>query len=356
MSNQAKLLISALFIVAIVLCIGLTRFYFDVTKNTDSVNDEDRVASIVERYSSGMQVFESTNGFYGILDAEGSIVVEPEWMEVLAVTSDTALVSRRIQDEVLIGGIDYEENVVLPFAFRSMIPVNDAYYIGVVAEDESCIIYNADFEPVFQNAWTSAEYDSGVLALEKEGCFFSYYLLDASAAPVFRRARMQCSIGGEPLSWSISNKTVLSEFDAEDLLRINAIVPAYIDMLIENDFSELASISSADYLAGLSKVDCFPGFVFDEAQDFSFSAVQNGDVRDYDFAFTLQYHQEKTETTTEDNAAVMPADSENLLEQSVKIHLYFRRNTENQLILTSANLDFHNTVIPVTEAPGADAE
>ena len=35
MSDRAKLLISILFIAAIILTIGLTRFYFDVTKNNE---------------------------------------------------------------------------------------------------------------------------------------------------------------------------------------------------------------------------------------------------------------------------------------------------------------------------------
>ena len=109
MNNRAKLLISVLFIAVIVLCVGLTRFYFDVTKNTANINGENRVKSIINTYGD-MKVFESVNGFYGVLDADGAVVIEPEWMEILDITPEMVLVSRRMNDAVLIGGIDYEEN------------------------------------------------------------------------------------------------------------------------------------------------------------------------------------------------------------------------------------------------------
>lgn len=353
MSNQAKLLISALFIVAIILGIGLTRFYFDVSKNTDQSDDDDLIVRIQQENSNGMRVFESTNGLYGVIDAEGSVVIEPQWLEILDVTEDTALVSRRVNGELLVGGLDFDENVVLPFAFRSMERINEGYYIGTVSEDESCIVYDASFEPVFQDSWTSAGYNNGILLLEQDGCSFSYYIGDTKAEPLFRRAEMQCELAGLPLKWSVGNRAFLSELDPEDMFRMNAVVPAYIRMLIENDFSELADISSAEFLPGLSKVDCFPGFVFDEVREFSFSKAENGGVMDYDFAFTLQYHTEVTSDTTA--GQVQPAaESANQLEQTVQIHLYFRRNAENELILTSANLDFHNTEILVTEPPTAD--
>ncbi|MBQ7013706.1 MAG: hypothetical protein IJN11_07325 [Oscillospiraceae bacterium] len=341
MSNQAKLLISVLFIIAILLGIGLTRFYFNVSGNTDNTSDEERIVEVGKTFSNGMQSFTSSNGLYGLIDEERNIVVEPEWIEILEVTDKMVLVSRRTHGKLQIGGIDYEENVTLPFVFRSIEPVGNHYYIGILSEDDSCVIYHSDFTAAFQDSWTTAQFENDILQLQRDGSFFSYYIGDEAAVPQFRKARMQCRIAGLPLEWSVSNQTYLSELNDTDLIRINNVVPQYIDMLISNDFSELSQLTTQENMAGLSKMDCFPGFVFEKVDGFSFSSVDREGVRDYDFAFTLQYDTTPGISGTEPEQNI-PEEVSGNLEQTVQIHLYFRRNTDNQLILTSATLDFHS--------------
>jgi hypothetical protein len=344
MSNQLKLLISTLFIVVIILCICLTRFYYDVTKNTDNVSDDGKVADIVRIYGD-MQIFRSVNGCYGVLDADNTVVIEPEWLEILYVTTETVIVSQRMENEVLIGGIDYEENVVLPFVFRSMERLNTQYYVGTVADDEKCILYDADFEPVFQRSWDAAEYENGILILETDGCQFSYYIADGQ--PVLHRGELQCTIGNLPLNWKISNQVYLSDLTAEDLLRINTCVSQYMDMLtVLNDFSGLADISSVEYTGSLTKPGSFQNLVLDEISDFSFSLSENEKEKGgYDFIFTVSCHEESAEVSGEDGGY-----------RNALMHLHFLRNSENEMILTSADINFQSVEVPVTESATADDE
>lgn len=347
MSNQAKFLISLLFIVVIILCAGLTRFYLDVTKNTDNTNDQDKVASLVRGYPNGMRVFKSTSGYYGLLDADGAIIIDAEWMEILTVTDNMALVSGKMQEETLIGGIDFEGNVVLPFTFRSVEPIADTYYIATVAEDGRYVIYNDLFEPMFQYSWDNAAYDSGMLALEKDGCTFAYYIADEE--PIFRRAQMSCLIGDKPLNWNVSNRIYLSELEPQELIRINHCVTEYISMLLTNDFSKLSEISAMEYSSALSRTDLFQGFVFDEINGFSFASTDR-EKKVYDFTFTIQYHSEiPTEPTTDDAAELAVVQEET--SGSVQVHLYFQRDSSHQLILTSVALDYRKV-----QAPPQDAE
>ncbi len=339
MSNQAKFLISLLFIAIIILCAGLTRFYFDVTKNTDIMDDGEKIHELIRTCENGMQIFESNSGHYGLLDAEGTIIIEPEWMEILLVTEQMALVSRRIQDEVLIGGIDFEENVVLPFVFHSMQQINDRYYIGQAAEDGSCIIYNTAFEPVFQNSWDDAEYNNGMLLLERENCRFSYYI--AEEEPIFRKAQMTCMVGDRELDWTIANRIYLSELTPDELLRINSCVTSYIIMLLSNDFTQLSAITSDEYITGLSKMDCFAGFSFEDVADFSFSYADR-EKQSYHFLFTIEYDAVLPEPVTEAVETAETAAAPDEVEQSVQVCLTFERNAAYRMILTSVDLDYHS--------------
>ena len=106
MNSQTKFLISMLFIVVIILCVVLTRFYFDVTKNTESHARDSRVESVVKSFGE-YQVFRSADGGYGLLNSDLTVLIEPDWLEILDVTENMVLVSSRIDNQVLIGGIDY---------------------------------------------------------------------------------------------------------------------------------------------------------------------------------------------------------------------------------------------------------
>lgn len=343
MSNQAKFLVSLLFIAIIILCTGLTRFYFDATKNTYQTEEQDTVSKVIKKYENGMRSFESKNGLYGLLDSEGAVIIEPEWLEILTVTDRMALVSRKIQGQELIGGVDFEENIILPFAFTSMEQITDRYYIGNVAEDASCIIYNQKFEPMFQSSWEKADYRNDLLLLEKDGCRFSYYL--AEETPIFRKAQMECPIGNKKLTWNISNRIYLSTLRPEDYIRINSCVAAYMDMLLNNRFEQLSSVSSSEYMSGLRKSDLFKGMIFDDITSFSFMA-ESGEEKLYKFSFSILYHKDPTiqkETTETDNELEIVENYD--LEGMALVKLYFKKNASNQLVLTSMNLDYQHTTV-----------
>ncbi len=334
MSNRVKLLVSVLFIAVIILCVGLTRFYFDVTKNTGNSGGEDEVKAIVGNFGD-MQVFESTNGFYGLMNSENTIVIEPEWMEILDVTPELVLVSTRIQDSILIGGIDYEENVVLPFVFRSMETAGEHCLIGVVDADESCMIYQTNYQPVFRKSYDAAEYNSGILTLNTENCRFSYDV--TKEQPELDSAEMVCTVGGLILHWQPLRYHLFPELAEDDLLRINNCVALYMVMLLTSDFTALPEITSSDSVGKLTRPGSFSGMELDTVSDLSFTKDEN---IGYDFAFTLGYHM--TDAEAEPSA------------QTVQVHLYFQRNAENTLLLTSADLDFQSQ--NVAEPETTDAE
>ncbi len=332
MSSRSKLLISVLFIAAIILCIALTRMYLDGAKNTGHTDANDQVKSIVRTYGS-MRVFESTNGYYGILNEDDAVMIEPEWMEVLDVTDSLVVVSRRIEDAVLIGGIDYEENVVLPFVFSSMEPVGNGYFLGTVAEDDSILVYDRAFRLAFPRSYEKAEADdSGMLSLTVSDCVFDYYL--GGDSPVLRRASMTSDICGVALQWRVANQVYLNDLNENDLLRINKIVTSYMLMLQESSFDELPAISASDYIAGLTKPGSFAGMAFDEISGFSFASADGNSA--YDFSFTASYH-------------LTEAESEQMPGTAVQVQLRFRRNTDNKMILTSSNLNFQGAASAVTE-------
>ncbi len=313
MNSQTKFLISMLFIVVIILCVVLTRFYFDVTKNTESHARDSRVESVVKSFGE-YQVFRSADGGYGLLNSDLTVLIEPDWLEILDVTENMVLVSSRIDNQVLIGGIDYEENVILPLVFRSMEKLGDGFHLGTVSEDNRCILYDRNYQPVFRESFASVSYYNKLLTLEQDSEILYY---DTSEQPpALRSAEFSCQITENLyLNWKIANQFYLSELTVQDLRDINRMVSAYMQMLRENNFLNLQEVTTPEYFSILAKNGILNTLTPDSADSFSFSRRESGA---YDFAFRL--------------CTSAPE------QQNMKIHLYFRKNTENQMILTAADL------------------
>ncbi len=313
MNSQTKFLISMLLIVVIVLCVVLTRFYFDVTKNTESHTRDSRVESVVRSFGE-FQVFCSANGSYGLLNSDLTVLIEPDWLEILDVTENMVLVSSRIDNQVLIGGIDYEENVVLPLVFRSMEKLGDGFHLGIVSEDNRCILYDKNYQPVFRESFASVSYHNKLLTLERNGEMLYYDT--AEQPPALRCAEFSSQVAENlNLNWKIANQFYLSELTLQDLRSISHMIAAYMQMLRENNFVNLQEVTSPEYFSILAKTGMLDHITPDSADSFSFSQRASGA---YDFAFRL--------------CSSAPE------QQKIKIHLYFRKNTENQLILTAADL------------------
>ncbi len=318
MSNRAKFMLSVLFIVAIILCVGLTRFYFDVTKNTVDTGQDDKVESIVRSYGD-LNVFRNANGYCGVIAADGTVLIEPEWNEVLDVTPDVVIVSSKVQDEVLIGGLDYDENIVIPFVYTSIEPLGDSYLAANVAEDYTVIVYDKSYQMLFTSAYDAVSCEDNVLTLVSDGCEFRYQDTDGRMSLI--SAKIVSPVGSQELLWRVSNQVYLSDLTENDLRRISRSLSAYMSMLIEDDFAGLSDITDADFIPALTRPGTMPRAKVDKVSGFSLTK-KNTEI--YELAFTAAYHQ-----PGEKNAS-----------QSVQVHLQFRRGAENRMLLTSANLDF----------------
>ncbi len=270
------------------------------------------------------------NGFYGVLDDDGAVVIEPEWMEILDIAPNMVLVSKRMNNTVLIGGIDYEENVVLPFVFRSMQSLNNRYLVGTVEDDNSIIVYNSSYQPVFLYSYDSAVYENDFLNLQKGDCHFYYDI--SGNLPVLRRAELNCPIGDVSLQWRVSNAFYLSDLKETELQKINGCIQAYMQMLLESDFTNLPEISGSDYIGGLTKPNSFTDITFREVNSFSLS-VQSLETSSYDLAFTIL------------------GDGSDHSKKTIQVHLYFTRNADNEMILTSSDLNFQRTELTFPVAP-----
>ncbi|MDE6730570.1 MAG: hypothetical protein K2J71_07335, partial [Oscillospiraceae bacterium] len=236
-------------------------------------------------------------------------------------------------------GVDYEENMVLPFVFSSLEKLGDGYHLGIVREDGRSVIYDKDYQPVFQESFEKVSYHNKLLTAQTAQ---GSYLFDMSGdVPVLRSAALHCKLFGSVLNWKISNQFYLSSLTVEDLKLINQHVMAYMDMLMTQDFSGLGAISSEEYTGNLMKQQIPEDISLKRISQFWFSQRESGA---YDFAFRINYHNyhnyhkilKYPDSPERQPKLQIPVSGQ------AEIHCYFRRNAENKMILTAADLQFHD--------------
>ena len=79
MSKQMKLVISALFIVIILLAVAITRFYSDPKQSTSDTWTTSGEIQEISSDSDGNKIFRGDSGLYGIIDQSSRIIVADEW-------------------------------------------------------------------------------------------------------------------------------------------------------------------------------------------------------------------------------------------------------------------------------------
>ncbi|MDE5768054.1 MAG: hypothetical protein K2H82_01580 [Oscillospiraceae bacterium] len=270
-------------------------------------------------------------------------MIEPEWLEILDVTPELAIVSGKMHGEILVGGVDYEENMVIPFVFSSLEKLGDGYHLGIIREDGRSVIYDKDYQLVFQESFEKISYHNKLLTAQTAQ---GSYLYDMSGdVPVLRSAKLHCKLFGSVLNWKISNQFYLSSLSVADLKSMNQHVPAYLDMLTAQDFSGLGEISGEEYIGNLMKQQIPENVSLKEISQFWFSQRESGA---YDFAFRINYQRTLENSEIQNISPDSDSDPETQTELPIsvsgqaEIHCYFRRNAENKMILTAADLQFHD--------------
>ena len=178
MSKHLKIFVSVLFIVIIILAIGITRFYFDVSKDTENTSDTPVIYSKSESDSNGFCIFESSNNLYGVIDENEKVIIEPQWLSVYFAGNGYYIVSDSFNDEILFGCIDSEENVIVPFIYSRIEEFGTdekRFYSARVSENNSCVIYDDTFKPCFERVWDRCDIDENTLNVYYGSNSYSYF-------------------------------------------------------------------------------------------------------------------------------------------------------------------------------------
>lgn len=255
MNKHTRLLVSLLFAVIIILAVGITRFYIDVSKDTAISSKTAEIVRVLDSDTSGNRIFEDGNGLFGIVDKSNHVIVEPQWLSLSFTEGEKCIASKHIGGKVLTGCIDYEGNAVVPLIYKSMTAHSFdgfQFYAAETDADGSCIVYDADFNPCFMRSWDSCTINGDSLILESGDCSFTYKYGGSGFTCTYASINGQAC--GKEFNLNISSRILLSKLNSFMLEKIALGISGYLEFALSGDQSFLSGITEPKNYSSFTKL------------------------------------------------------------------------------------------------------
>lgn len=255
MSRHVKIIAAILLAAVIILSAAIVRFYSDVSKNTGSSNNTEQIIRKLDIDSAGNRIFEGSNSLYGVIDADDRVIVSPEWEELSFAGDGFCIASKLIDGDSLLGCIDYEGNIAVPFIYTDITEKFSGefrFYIARTAADSSYVLYDTAFNPVFMRSWDSCESDGEELILTDGESTFTYGYGENGL-----QCREACIIGRtleRRYELNVISRVTLSKLDCNMLDRLSDCVAAYIAYAYEGNSQSLRQYTGDSGLKGFSRM------------------------------------------------------------------------------------------------------
>ena len=248
MNKHLRLVVSALFIVIILLAIGITQFYSNTEKSTSEGINSYEIINRLNSDNNGNRIFKDSNNLYGIIDSNDKVIVAPEWLELNFTKSNAyCIASMRINDRLLTGCIDYEGNVIIPFIYRNITPHtygNFTFYTADADNDISYVLYDEQFVPIFSRSWDDCILKNDILTLASNLGTYSYSVTNSGLtldSATINENTLDCKY-----TLNIGSDSMLANLTPTLLEKIGYTVSRYI---------EFAFTGSGEYLNNIKTVD-----------------------------------------------------------------------------------------------------
>ncbi len=130
MSRNIRVILVILSLVFIIFTCLIIRFYSDV--NRVLVKDEPEAPTV--SYLGNNYYSYGDNGFYGVKNSSGKVIIEARWKSIDKLGADRFSVSSVESGEKYYGIIDSSENIVVPFIYRNFENYGNEIICGVTDE------------------------------------------------------------------------------------------------------------------------------------------------------------------------------------------------------------------------------
>ena len=150
MNKHTRLAVGILVLVLVLLIVATVSFSVNISKKSAGSQNS---TFDTGTNSNGNVIVEGDDHLYGVSDAAGNLILEPEWKELHFIGSDYLSAVQENADSNCVGVLDLDGNVVAPFVYDHVETLTDSYYLAVLAENQQVVLYDHDFRAADAMVW-----------------------------------------------------------------------------------------------------------------------------------------------------------------------------------------------------------
>lgn len=244
MNKHTRLLVSALFAVIVILAVGITRFYMNVSNDTGVSGENEEIIRRLDSDEKGNQIYEDGNGKFGLINSSDKIIVTPEWEKLEFAGNSLCIASKRINGKILTGCIDYEGNITVPFIYKNITPYSSGdfmFYLAEAEPDGSCVVYDDSMNPCFKRSWDGYTISESNIVLQSGNSKFTYTCGETGLVCTY--ADIYGQVLGCGFRLNIYSRLLLAKLSSSVLEEVSKGVSGYLEFAFTGDRSSLSDIS-----------------------------------------------------------------------------------------------------------------
>ena len=160
MNKHTRLAAGILVLVLVILIAATISFSANVSKRSGSNQNS---ASDTAINANGNEIVQGDNHLYGVSDAAGNTILEPEWKQLQFVGTDYLAAKQETEDGDRFGVLDLDGNVAAPFVYQDIQALTASYYLATLADTEQVVLYDRDFCAADAMIWDSSKWEKPLL-------------------------------------------------------------------------------------------------------------------------------------------------------------------------------------------------
>ncbi len=153
MNKYTKFLIAILCSIILILAAAIARFYWNVSKSSSVISNQIDSLTEIDRSMDGYCIFTDSSGMYGVLDRSNRIIVDAEWKELEFFSSGYLLAKREVDQQDLVGILNMDGDVIVPFLYSDMQQLTKFLIVGVIGQNVGYVFYSDSFDPISNETW-----------------------------------------------------------------------------------------------------------------------------------------------------------------------------------------------------------
>ncbi len=237
MNKHTRLAAGILVLVLVILIVATVSFSVNISKKSATAQSDTSDAAV---NPNGNTVIQGDDGLYGVADAAGNTILDPEWKQLSFIGTEYLAAAK----ENRVGVLDLDGNVAAPFVYRNVYALTDSYYLAELADSDEVVLYDHDFCAADAMVWDSSTWEKPLLTLNRGADAFQYSL----EKEILQLVRVELSRKTDTISFTASaEKTDAALLTPEDWTTCADMMTQFLEMVKTQDFDQVKELTGQEY-------------------------------------------------------------------------------------------------------------